>query len=58
MADYTYQTVESGAGIMRRTSDNAFIPLDLANRDYQEFLTWLTEGNAPPEGWTGPTNTS
>lgn len=33
-----------------------FIPCDLANRDYQEFLLWLADGNPAPEGWTGPTN--
>ena len=30
-----------------RTLDNAFIPFDLANTDYQEYLKWLEEGNTP-----------
>jgi hypothetical protein len=30
-----------------RTTDNAFIPFDLANTDYQEYLKWLERGNTP-----------
>jgi hypothetical protein len=30
-----------------RTTDNAFIPFDLANTDYQEYLKWLEAGNTP-----------
>jgi hypothetical protein len=28
-------------------ADNAFIPFDPANTDYQEYLKWLDEGNTP-----------
>ena len=30
-----------------RISDNAFIPTDFANTDYQEYLRWLEAGNTP-----------
>ena len=30
-----------------RTTDNAFIPADVANTDYQQYLQWVSEGGEP-----------
>ena len=52
----TYQ-LTSGDTILR-LSDNAYIPQAPGNRDYQEYLEWLEEGNeplpAPPPPPPGP----
>lgn len=33
--------------VIKRIQDNAFIPVSTENRDYQEYLRWLAEGNEP-----------
>lgn len=40
-------TPMGAAQCIKRTSDNAFIPMDPANTDYQAYLKWLEEGNTP-----------
>jgi hypothetical protein len=35
------------ATVILRISDNACIPFDTANIDYQAYLTWVSLGNTP-----------
>ena len=32
-----------------RIADNAFIPFDPANSDYQQYLAWVEDGNVAQE---------
>ena len=34
---------------IKRLEDNSFVPTDPANKDYQEYLEWVAEGNQPEE---------
>lgn len=46
-----YQQIQTLQGqetqCIKRIADNAFIPFDPANTDYQEYLKWLEAGNTP-----------
>ena len=46
--DYTYKKTEFEESILRK-EDNAFIPIDENNTDYQEYLAWVKAGNTPEE---------
>lgn len=35
--------------VIKRMSDNSFIPIDEKNLDYQEYLKWVAEGNVAEE---------
>ena len=50
---YTYQYINSimtdevSTTSIKRLPDNAYVPFDPANSDYQAYLKWVSEGNTP-----------
>jgi hypothetical protein len=44
---YKLHTSFTGQELVIRLADNASIPFDPANTDYQQYLKWLEEGNTP-----------
>ena len=50
--EYTYQQVKNLDGtisdqVIKRLPDNAFIPNDPENVDWQQYQLWLSQGNVP-----------
>lgn len=43
----SYFTNEIDTQQVLRIADNATIPFDPANTDYQKYLEWIAEGNEP-----------
>ena len=43
----TIANITHKAKMIIRTIDNAYIPFDPDNIDYQAYLKWLDEGNEP-----------
>ena len=41
----TITWAKSDSGLIIRISDNAAIPKNEGNTDYQEYLKWVAEGN-------------
>jgi hypothetical protein len=46
MTSQPYQLVTNFDGV-QRIADEAFIPNDGGNRDWNEYQSWLAEGNTP-----------
>lgn len=46
MQKYTYEVIESDFGTMIKRSDDAWIPTDPGNSDYQHYLRWLEDPEA------------
>ncbi len=42
-------TGQESESIIKRKSDNASIPKDPNNKDYQEYLKWVADGNTIEE---------
>jgi hypothetical protein len=50
---YTYQYINSimtdevSTTSIKRLPDGAYVPFDSSNKDYQQYLKWVAEGNTP-----------
>jgi hypothetical protein len=43
------------SSLIKRIADNAAIPMDEQNIDYQQYLKWVAEGNTPLPADSQPT---
>jgi len=44
-----HNNFQGNPAVVERLSDNAFIPFDTDNTDYQAYLKWVSEGNTPEQ---------
>lgn len=44
---YKLYTTNTGNQFVIRLADNAYIPVNQDNTDYQAFLLWKSQGNEP-----------
>jgi hypothetical protein len=44
---YKLYTTNTGNQFVIRLADNAYIPMNEQNSDYQAYLKWVAEGNTP-----------
>ena len=44
---YKLYTTNTGNQFVIRLADNAYIPVNQDNSDYQAFLLWKSQGNEP-----------
>ena len=49
LTDSSGEVVNETVQCILRIEDNAYIPMDKGNKDYQEYLEWLAEANQPEE---------
>jgi hypothetical protein len=47
MYQIMFNPITKQSDTVKRLIDNAYIPFDPANRDYEIYLQWLAEGNQP-----------
>ncbi len=58
MADYKLikDITTNTVSVVQRKVDNAFIPFDSDNIDYQEYLSWVAAGNTAEAADPGPSD--